>query len=161
MNWGDYGDPHGFTWWTPSTHTVTFVDNPYHLFYVFEYDDTDQPASYVPTLVNHIAAQQVKQRIVKIHVRRKTQLLWYESFVDAVLKLGCHDVQFIDDTAWARDEQMAQEEAADITMDTLSTIRWYVRSLPWANTEVQQSVTDQMVVLYQEATDHAKTLSRA
>lgn len=158
MTWADYGDPHGFHWWTPSTHALTFMENPHHLFYKFVYDDEGKKGTYVKQLLSEMSAQNLSQRIVKVMVRKKTQPIWYETFADAVMKLGCYDVQFVDDSAWTP-EQIPQE-AANESLDTLSTIHWYVQSLPWANTELQQDVTDLMTSLYQEAAEHAKTVAR-
>ena len=159
MTWSDYGDPHGFHWWTPATHALEFVENPHHLFFKFVYDDTNQPSTYVKELLDTIAAQRVTQRIVKIQVRKKTQPLWYETFADAAMRLGCHDIQFIDDSGWTTDDIPTEE--ANTSLDTLSTIRWYVDSLPWANSDIQSDVSDLMIDLYREAAEQAKTLARA
>lgn len=159
MTWSDHGDPHGFHWWTPETHALEFVENPYHLFFKFVYDDADQPPTYVKELLAQIAAQGVTQRIVKVHVRKKTQPVWYETFVDGALKLGCHDIQFVDESTWVAED--LPEDAANTSLDTLSTIRWYVESLPWANSDIQSHVSDLMIELYQEAAEQAKTLARA
>lgn len=158
MVWSDYGDPHGFHWWTPETHALDFVENPHHLFYRFVYNDEDQPASYVRELLETIAAHELSQRIVKIIVQKKTQPTWYDRFADTLMRLGCYDVQFIDDGGWSA-ETMAHE-TSDASMDTLSTIHWYVQSLPWANNELQRDVTALMTSLYQEAAEHAKTVAR-
>lgn len=158
MTWADYGDSHGFHWWTPETHTLDFVENPYHLFHKFVYDDTNKPGTYVKELLAEMSAMDLSQRIVKVLVRKKTQPIWYETFADAVTKLGSYDLQFVDDSAWTP-EHAAQEMPSD-TLDTLSTIQWYVQSLPWANSELQRDVTTVMTSLYQEAAEHAKTLAR-
>ena len=159
MIWSDHGDAHGFHWWTPETHDLTFVENPHHLFFRFIYDDADQPMTYVKELLASMSSRGVAQRIVKVLVRKKTQPIWYETFADAVMKLGCHDVQFIDDSAWTPEDMPT--EAANTSLDTLSTIRWYVQSLPWANSDIQRDVTALMTSLYQEAAEQAKTVARA
>lgn len=158
MIWSDHGDPHGFHWWTPQTHAIDFVENPYHLFYRFVYDDADKPATYVKELLSSMHAQDLSRRIVKVVVRKKTQPIWYETFADAVMKIGCHDVQFVDDTAWTPETNPT--EMSDASMDTLSTIHWYVQSLPWANSDIQRDVSNLMTSLYHDATEHAKTVAR-
>lgn len=160
MVWSDHGDPHGFHWWTPTTREITFVENPHHLFFKFVYNDEGQPSTYVKSLLEQIKLYPVQQRIIKVIVQRKTQLLWYDAFVDATLKLGCHDVQFVDDTGWATSLDETGTEAETSTMDTRSTVQWYLQGLPWSNTQVQQDVTMMMMSLYEEAAEHAKTVAR-
>lgn len=158
MIWSDHGDSRGFHWWTPQTHALDFVENPHHLFHKFTYDDTNQPGSYVQTLLDTMSTANIAQRIVKVMVKEKTQPVWYDVFVDAALKLGAHDLQFVDDTAWNSSDFESVEH--DQSLDTLTLIHRYVESLPWGNTHIQQDVTVLMSELYQEATDQAKTLAR-
>ena len=158
MIWSDYGDPHGFHWWTPQTHHLEFVENPHHLFYKFYYNDAGQPGSYVKTLLDSMHRANLTQKIVKVLVKTKTQPVWYDTFVDAAVKLGAHDIQFIDDVAMTADDMQAEEH--DASLDTLTLIHKYVDSLPWANAELQHDVTTLLTNLYQEAAEHAKTLAR-
>lgn len=158
MIWSDHGDDRGFHWWTPETHALEFVENPHHLFHKFVYDDAEQPGTYVHTLLSQMSAMNLSQKIVKVIVKQKTQPVWYETFVDAVLRLGAYDLQFVDDTAWSVEDTANID--ADTTIDTLALIHRYVESLPWANTDVQRDVTTVLGELYQEAADHAKTVAR-
>lgn len=158
MIWSDHGDARGFHWWTPETHALEFVENPHHLFYKFTYDDAHQPGTYVRDLLHTMTASDIAQKIVKVVVKQKTQPVWYDTFVDAALRLGAHDMQFVDDTAWSAEDFETVEH--DSSLDTLTLIHKYVESLPWANTEVQRDVTTLLSELYQEAADHAKTLAR-
>lgn len=158
MIWSDVDDPRGFHWWTPDTHALTFVENPHHLFYKFVYDDGDQPTTYVQSLLTRMREANLTQKIVKVIVKRKTQPVWYDAFVDAVLKIGAHDVQFVDDTAWTEDDLASIDH--DDALDTRSLLSTYVESLPWANADLQRDVATLMGELYQEATEHAKTVAR-
>ena len=158
MIWSDHGDSRGFHWWTPQTHGLDFVENPHHLFYKFTYDDANQPGSYVQTLLDTMKDANLTQKIVKVVVKQKTQPVWYDAFMDAAMKLGAHDLQFVDDTAWSSDDFGAVDH--DHALDTLTLIHRYVESLPWANSHVQQDVTTLMSDLYQEASDRAKTVAR-
>lgn len=160
MVWTDCGDKRGFHWWTPQTREIAFVENPHHLFFKFIYNDESQPGTYVSTLLEQMKQHPLSRRIVKIVVQRKTQPLWYNTFVDAVLKLGCHDVQFVDDTGWSAELSDIPENSDSTSMDTRSTVHWYIQGLPWANTQLQQDVTQMMMSLYEEAAEHAKTLAR-
>lgn len=158
MIWSDHGDARGFHWWTPQTHQLDFVENPYRLFYKFTYDDTNQPGIYVQELLDLMKYANLTQKIVKVVVKQKTQPMWYDAFADAALKLGAHDLQFVDDTAWSGADFDAVEHDHDL--DTLTLIHKYVESLPWANSHIQRDVTSLMSELYQEATDQAKTVAR-
>lgn len=156
--WSDANDDRGFHWWTPQTHQLDFVPNTHRLFYKFTYDDANQPGTYVQELLDRMKQSNVTQKIVKVVVKSKTQPVWYDTFADAALKLGAHDLQFVDDTAWSGEDFESVEH--DQALDTLTLINRYVESLPWANTHVQRDVTTLMSKLYQEATDQAKTLAR-
>lgn len=158
MVWTDYGDARGFHWWTPTTHQLELVENPHHLFYKFVYDDAGQPGTYVQTLLSQMKASDLTQKIVKVLVRQKTQPVWYEAFADAVLRMGIHDVHFVDDTSAAA-ATSTDEHTGPVT-DTLTMIHRYVGGLPWANTALQHDVTSVMTELFLEATDHAKTVGR-
>lgn len=158
MIWSDHGDSRGFHWWTPQTHALDFIENPHHLFYKFIYDDAGQSGSYVRTLLDSMKAANLTQKIVKVVVKQKTNAVWYDTFADAALKLGAHDLQFVDDTAWDDEDFGAVEH--DHALDTKTLILRYVESLPWANNDVQRDVSLLMSELYHEATDRAKTLAR-
>ena len=158
MIWSDADDARGFHWWTPQTHAIEFVENPHRLFYKFTYDDADQPGSYVQSLLDRMKAANITQKIVKVVVKQKTNAIWYDTFADAALKLGAHDLQFVDDTAWAQEDFASVDHDHDL--DTQTLILRYIESLPWANTQIQRHVSVLMSELYQEATDRAKTLSR-
>lgn len=158
MIWSDADDPRGFHWWTPQTHQLDFVQNPHRLFYKFTYDDLDQPGTYVQTLLDSMVNSNITQKIVKVVVKHKTQPVWYDTFVDAALKLGAHDLQFVDDTAWSSEDFESVDH--DHALDTQTLILRYIDSLPWANTGVQRDVSVLMSELYQEATDRAKTVAR-
>ena len=159
MIWSDADDPRGFHWWTPQTHDLEFVRNPHQLFYKFVYDDRDRPTTYVRDLIVSMTHAPVAQRIVKVRVVHKAQPLWYETFVDAAMKLGAHDLQFLDETITGLTDDDASEDH-DASMDTLTTIHWYVNSVPWANSQVQQDVTNLMTSLYQDAVELSKSVSR-
>ena len=158
MIWSDHGEAHGFHWWTPKTHALEFVANPHHLFYRFIYDDTNQPGTYVKALLGEMVKCNIKQKIVKVQIKAKTQPMWYEAFVDAAMKLGAHELQFVDDTAWSTDD--VQTTAEDASLDTLTMIHRYVEGLPWANTQMQTEVTSLLSELFHAATDHTKMTGR-
>jgi len=163
MTWSDHDDLRGFHWWTPQEHRLDPVNNPHALFYEFIYNDDGQPADYVKNLLSIIRQANVSQKIVKIVIRRKTQPLWFETFMDAVLKIGAYDIQFVDETAWSTDDTQAPSEGEGedpATMDTLTMIYRYVAGLPWANTDIQRDVTKTLAELYQEAADTAKNIGR-
>lgn len=155
MVWSDYGSEHGFHWWTPQTHQLDFVKNPYHLYHVFTYDDSSGDPSYTKTLLDQIKASNVEQRIVKIIAKKKIQPLWFDAFADEVMKLGAHEVQFVDDTAW--NVSMGNEDSDITVLDTMTMIQQYVNGLPWSNSHMQSSVTTLLTDLYQEAVAHTKS----
>lgn len=158
MIWSDANDPRGFHWWTPQTHVLEFVQNPHRLFYTFVYDDAGKPGTYVQDLLQEMQQLNVVQKIIKVIVKHKTQPMWYDAFVDAALKLGAHDIAFVDDTAWVGEDFDAVDH--DHALDTHSLIVRYIESLPWANTDMQQDVSRLMTELYAEAAEQAKTVAR-
>lgn len=161
LTWSDHGEPHGFHWWTPLTHELEFITNPHHLFYKFFYNDTGKNGSYVPNLIQEIQSVGITQKIIKVIVKAKTEPTWYDAFVDALYKLGPHDLQIVDDTAWTEEDlDEAREQTLD-ELDTLTLIHKFVDGMPWANTELQQDVTKLMANLYHQAQEKAKTSVRS
>ncbi len=159
LTWADHESAHGFHWWTPTTHTLDFVENPHHLFHKFVYDDANQPATYVQLLLARMREFDLSQKLVKVVVRSKTQPLWYDTFASAVMRMGAHDVVFVDDTAWASDEVPTFDASQDVSLDTVSLIHRHLAGLPWANTDVQRAVTKVMTSLYRDALDESKARS--
>lgn len=157
MTWSDYGDERGFHWWTPQTNKLELVKNPHNLFYRYIYDDEGQPASYIKETLDKIKKDDVSQKIIKVMVKSKTQALWFDTFMDAVLKLGAFDVQFIDDTNWSSNLDDDPILANGTSMDSLTMIGWYVDGLPWPNDDLKNSVKELLTDLYHEAGDVAKS----
>jgi len=161
MTWSDHDDPRGFHWWTPQEHRLDPVNNPFALFYQFQYNDAQQLPTYVRDKLQVMKDANIAQKIVKIIIRQKTQPVWFETFMDAALKMGAHDMQFVDETAWTTDDmQTTPEEGAEAITDTLVMIHRYVDSLPWANTDVQRDVTRTLTELYEEAADASRNIAR-
>lgn len=159
MVWADYGDVRGFHWWTPQTHTLELIENPYHLFYKFIYDDRGQDSTYAMQLLEQVRRAQIGKRIVKIFIRGKSDVIQFESFMDGVMQLGAHELHTIDETAWDTASPSAAEESTE-AYDTLTMIHRHVSALPWSNAAVQQDVTQVLTKLYHQAIERTRAAAR-
>lgn len=160
LSWSDYGDMRGFHWWTPQKNLIELVENTHHLFYRFVYDDSNAPTTYVRDLLANVRANDLKQKIVKVVVKHKTNPLWWETFADAMMKLDAHDVQFVDEIMQQSISNAVSSQDENAAMDTITMINWYVNSLIWPNDETKEAVRNLMSELYHEASDQTNLLVR-
>ena len=85
--WNDVNDKRGFSFFDTETFELEFMENPYTLFEKIYYEDQDHklfnPSPY-------------KDKIIKIIVRKKSDQLIFEKFVDKIYKNGAVDLKIIE-----------------------------------------------------------------
>jgi len=86
FNWGDYGTDRGFHILDTKTNRLTFIDNPYTLFYQLDYDEEKQ--SFIPELIENC--------YVKIVVRNKSSQSKFEEFLEKVQSKKPHDIKIVE-----------------------------------------------------------------
>ena len=92
MFWSDVGDQRGFTIFDTDTLEFTRVNNPYSLFYSIYYEDTDYQM---------FDARNSKDKLVKVVIRKKTDQVKFEKFIDKIYSAGVADLKVIENFAFS------------------------------------------------------------
>ena len=113
MYWNDVNDTRGFHIFDTDTLEHTSIDNPYKLFYNVYYDDTNYK------LFN---TSIYKNKIVKVIVRKKSNIKEFEKFIDKLYASGVQDLKIIENF------EIQESEEFDINEDenTLSILNRYI-----------------------------------
>lgn len=123
MTWSDYEDQKGFHIFNTDTRELTFVPNPYKMFYKIWYDDSN-------ATMDEIIAQdfsQYKNTIVKIIIKNKLNPVWFDMFIEKIEKAGAIDLQVVEDHLNLNLED--DEDIVNEAEDTLTILNKYVSQL--------------------------------
>ena len=135
--WNDVNDRRGFHIFDTETYDFEFIENTYTIFEKIYYDDTN------PTLFN---ANKFKDKHVKILVRKKTNQLQFEKFLDKIIKIGSIDVKIVENFA-LNDEEV--DFSKDEGEDTLTILNKYIEDSDFdLNKEIVKNL---MKEVYQQA----------
>jgi len=143
MTWSDYNDTKGFHIFDTETRELTFVENPYRMFFKLIYDDTD-------TTLNALVEQDFsvyKNTYVKVIVKAKNNPYWFDMFIDKLEKAGTVNIQVVDDHLNLNLE--SDDNIVNETEDTLTILRKYVDNLELDADKA--ALDDLMRSLYEEA----------
>ena len=136
MFWNDVNDERGFHIFDTETLEHTSVNNPYRLFYNIYYEDTDYQ------LFN---TTEYENKIVKVIVKKKTDITKFEKFIDKLYSSGVHDLKIVENFQLVEDEEFEVEESED----TLSILDRYIND---SDTELDKiRIQNVMRSTYQEA----------
>ena len=113
MYWNDVDDPRGFHIFDTETLEHITIDNPYKLFYIIHYEDTNYK------LFN---TSELKDKIVKVIVRKKTKPKDFEKFIDKINSAGVQELKIIENFAVQETEEfeISEEES------TISILNRYI-----------------------------------
>lgn len=114
MFWNDVNDVRGFHIFDTETQELEFISNPFSIFEKFYYEDT--PYQLFDT-------SNLKDKIVKIIVRKKSDQLAFEKFIDKLHKSGCSDVKVVENFL-IDDEDVDFEDGK--CEDTLTFLNKYI-----------------------------------
>jgi len=113
MFWNDESDPRGFTIFDTETLDHFHVNNPYRLFYKVYYEDHNYK------LFN---TKELKNKIVKLIVRKKTDQKQFEKFIDKLYSTGIQELKIIENYVLNESEDFVAEEDEN----TLSFLNRYI-----------------------------------
>ena len=113
MFWNDVNDTRGFHLFDTDTRIHTPINNPYKLFYNVYYEDTNYK------LYN---ASQLKNKIVKLIVRKKSDPKNFEKFIDKLYSSGIQDLKIIENFVIEESESFEIEEEES----TISILNRYI-----------------------------------
>ena len=137
--WNDCSDTRGFHWFDTKTLEHSPVNNPYRLFYKIYYDDTPHQT---------FDAREYEDKIVKVIVRKKSDLTQFEKFIDKLYSANVAELKIVENfdfTGWYDKDNASEVESED----TLSILNRYIEE---AEISLDKSVVKKMVdEIYQEA----------
>ena len=137
MYWNDAGDRRGFHIFDTETFHLEFIPNPYVIFERLYYEDTNYKM---------FDARHLKDKIVKVIVRKKSSQLEFDKYIDKIDKAGCIDLKVVENFA-IDDEDV--EFSTDECEDTLTLLNKYIEESEFdLDKEV---VKDIMKDVYREA----------
>jgi len=101
MFWNDCEDARGFTIFDTETLEQTPINNPYRLFYKVYYEDHNYK------LFN---TKELKNKIVKVIVRKKTDQKLFDKFIDKLYSTGINDIKIVENYVLQESEDFIAEE---------------------------------------------------
>ena len=136
MYWNDCNDTRGFHLFETETKELTAVDNPYKLFHVLYYEDHDHQL---------FDARQLENKIVKVIVKKKSDQVKFEKFLDKLYSANVAELKIVENFAL----QEAAEFEAFESEDTLSILNRYIEE---AEIDLDKSRVQKLIQeVYQEA----------
>ena len=136
MFWNDVGDTRGFHVFDTETLEHTPVNNPYQLFHNIYYEDTDHQL---------FDAGYFRDKIVKVIVKKKTDITKFEKFIDKLYTAGVHDLKIVENFQLIESEYFEVGESED----TLSILDRYILEADTSLDKVR--IQNMMRSTYQEA----------
>ena len=137
--WNDCADTRGFHFFDTETLEHTPINNPYRLFYKIYYEDTPHQT---------FDAREYEDKIVKVIVRKKSDLTQFEKFIDKLYSANVAELKIVENfdfTGWYDKDGDSEVESED----TLSILNRYIEE---AEISLDKSVVRKMVdEIYQEA----------
>lgn len=113
MFWNDVNDARGFTIFDTETLDHFHVNNPYRLFYKIYYEDHNYK------LFN---TKELKNKIIKLIVKKKTDQKLFEKFIDKLYSTGILELKIIENYVLQESEDFIAEEDEN----TLSFLNRYI-----------------------------------
>jgi DNA repair exonuclease SbcCD nuclease subunit len=143
FTWSDYDDPRGFHILDTETRKLTFIENPYKMFKKVWYNDTSE--EFLNTEIDYA---QYKNCMLKVIVQEKTNLLWFDKFIENIESETPIDIQVVEDHL-----NLNLEEDSDIVNEAESTIdifKKYINGFD-EKTVNKEKLEKKIVELYNEA----------
>ena len=136
MFWNDCNDTRGFHLFDTKTLEHTPVNNPYSMFKVIYYEDNDHQL---------FDASKLENKIVKLVVRKKTDQVKFEKFIDKLYGANVAELKVVENFISAEVEGFEAFESED----TLSILNRYIEE---AEVDLDKSRIQKMIQgVYQEA----------
>jgi predicted phosphodiesterase len=111
--WNDVNDLRGFTIFDTETLEHFHIDNPYRMFYNIYYEDTPYQTFDV---------REYKNKIVRVIVRKKSDIKQFERFVDKLYSANIAEIKIVENFQIINVEEFEAFESED----TLSILQRYV-----------------------------------
>lgn len=143
MTWSDYDDPKGFHIFDTNTRELTFVQNPYNMFYKIQYDDSNKSMEQV---VNEDFSALAGCH-VKVIITEKNNPYWFDIFIEKLEKAGPVHVQVVEDHLHL--DMESDDDIVSEAEDTMTILHKYIEGLDSSvsKPQLEKTIKD----LYQEA----------
>jgi len=134
--WNDLNDSRGFHIFDTETLSHTPINNPYRMFYTIYYEDTSYQT---------FDTREYEQKIVKVIVRKKTDLKKFEKFIDKLYASNVAELKVVENFQIEQSEDFEAFESED----TLSILNRYIEE---SEITLDRSVIQNLISeIYQEA----------
>jgi DNA repair exonuclease SbcCD nuclease subunit len=143
MVWSDYDDERGFHIFDTDTRTLTFIQNPLHIFNKIYYNDTGK--TYDDLVANANLAQHEDCYVKVVTVQKNNQYI-FDQFLEALYKENPADVSIVESVM----DYTADSEAIDESKDTLTILIEYIEALTISK-ENKQPLIELMKQVYMES----------
>jgi DNA repair exonuclease SbcCD nuclease subunit len=143
FTWSDYDDRKGFHILDTETRELTFIPNPYIMFYKVWYDDATLGREPEGLDISYC-----KGKIVKVIVKNKTDPYRFDKFIEQIEKVGVIEMQIVEDHL-----NLGVAEDEDIVNEAESTISIFKKYINQIDTEEKIKVKIEYTIteLYNEA----------
>ena len=136
LYWNDLNDKRGFTIFDTETLEHTPINNPYRMFYNIYYEDTDYQT---------FDSREYENKIVKVVVRKKTDIKKFEKFVDKLYSSNIAELKIVENF----EIQGSDDFEAFESEDTLSILNRYIEE---SEVNLDKSLIQKLLQeVYQEA----------
>ena len=136
MFWNDCNDTRGFNLFDTTTLEHTPVNNPYTMFHKIFYEDTNHQT---------FDTRKYENKIVKVIVRKKTEQVLFEKFVDKLYATNIAELKIVENFQFEESDEFEAFESED----TLSILNRYIED---ADVNLDKSLIQKMLQeVYQEA----------
>lgn len=125
ITWADYDDPRGFHIFDTETRNLTFVPNPYKMFYKLYYDDATQDFEYW----NALDYTAYKDTCVKVVVKQKQNPYLYDTMIDKLYAASPLDVSIVENHLMTTEHDVTNDAVIDQAQDTMSLLYTYIDGL--------------------------------
>jgi DNA repair exonuclease SbcCD nuclease subunit len=136
LYWNDVNDTRGFHIFDTETLEHTSVNNPHRMFYNIYYEDTNYQT---------FDTREYQNKIVRVIVRKKTDLKKFEKFIDKLYSSNVAELKVVENFQIQENEEFEAFESED----TLSILNRYVEE---SEIELDKSIVQKLISeVYQEA----------
>ena len=136
LYWNDVNDTRGFTIFDTETLEHIPINNSYRMFHSIYYEDTDYQT---------FDTREYQNKIVRVIVRKKTDLKKFEKFIDKLYSSNVAELKVVENFQIQENEDFEAFESED----TLSILNRYVQE---AEIELDKSIVQKLISeVYQEA----------
>lgn len=121
--WADYNDERGFHVYDTETRELTFIKNPYTMFYKTKYNDEEMEYNnIVNTDYSHMSG-----KYVKIVVEKRTNAFLFDTYIDCITRANPLDISVVEDFS----EIIDTKDGVDVDQaeDTIVILDKYVDGL--------------------------------